>query len=155
MSDRSPLFYSAVFVLLKQTDGKYLLQQRASTGFMDGHYDISATGHVEYGESIVTAALRELTEEVGVTADPSDLRLIMGSQMNTYRQYLNYTFVCETWKDEPRILEPEKCSDLAWFAPEELPERLTPTLALLQEAGFTEEFHFEYVDSARQTRLIG
>jgi 8-oxo-dGTP pyrophosphatase MutT (NUDIX family) len=50
-----------------------LLQLRQGTGFMDGHWAAAAAGHVEAGESVLEAAVREATEELGITIDPADL----------------------------------------------------------------------------------
>ena len=44
-----------------------LLQLRQGTGYRDGHWAAAAAGHVEKGESVYDAALREAAEEVGVT----------------------------------------------------------------------------------------
>ena len=37
------------------------------------YWDISAAGHVQSGETYLQAAVRELKEELGVSADPEDL----------------------------------------------------------------------------------
>lgn len=150
-----PNFYSAVFVLLENEDGKVLLQRRMNTGFMDGHYDMSATGHVDDDEYVVDAIIRETQEEIGVDIEPDDLKMVMAAQMNADRSYLNYTFVCKNWKGEPTIMEPEKCDDLRWFSKDELPELLTPTLHLLKERDFSETLGFEYMDLERRTSMMG
>ena len=51
----------AVFlVLTRETkDGtEILLQRRYNTGFMDGMYDMAASGHVEKGETLSQAVVR-------------------------------------------------------------------------------------------------
>ena len=40
-----------------------------------GCYDISSAGHIPAGQGFVDSALRELKEELGVTAQPQDLIL--------------------------------------------------------------------------------
>ena len=45
---------------------KVLLQKRMNTGFMDGYYDATVSGHIEANESITQAALRETREEIGL-----------------------------------------------------------------------------------------
>ena len=65
---------SAAIVMLLKDDGgatKVLLQRRQNTGFMDGKWDLSCSGHVEHGESISEAAAREAKEELGVTVLPA------------------------------------------------------------------------------------
>ena len=56
---------SAVFLFFKKGK-KVLLQKRMNTGFMDGYYDATVSGHIEANESITQAALRETREEIGL-----------------------------------------------------------------------------------------
>jgi len=66
----------AAYVFLRRTeDGveQTLLQLRQGTGYMDGHWAAAAAGHVEAGESVLDAAVREAAEELGITIDPADL----------------------------------------------------------------------------------
>ena len=63
---------SAVFLFF--TKGKkVLLQKRMNTGFMDGYYDATVSGHIEANESITQAALRETREEIGLEIPSSAL----------------------------------------------------------------------------------
>jgi len=58
-----------VHVLVYNDEGKIALQQRGLTeSFMPGAWGTSAGGHVHTGETPEVAALRELTEELGITA---------------------------------------------------------------------------------------
>ena len=54
-SDRG-LFRAAVFVIIRDEAGRVLLQRRANTGYLDGHYDFPS-GHVYAGEGFTTAAI--------------------------------------------------------------------------------------------------
>ena len=154
MSTRTPIFYSAVFILLKNEKGEYLLQKRQNTGYMDDCYDASMSGHVEEHESVYDAALRELSEEINVSAQTKDLELIMLTQMDVDRQYLNYVFVCDHWHGEPQIMEPQKNSQLKWFAPDDIPTNATPTLMLLRERNFQNDTSkVEYVNTDRFAKL--
>lgn len=63
----------------RETDGKpnILLQIRAlDKKTWPGHYDISAAGHIDFGEDAVIAAAREVHEEIGVEVNDEDLKLI-------------------------------------------------------------------------------
>ena len=65
---------SYVYLLRDGVQGtEVLLQLRQGTGYMDGHWAAAAAGHVEAGESVLDAAVREADEELGVTIDPVDL----------------------------------------------------------------------------------
>lgn len=153
MARHDPLFKSAVFVLLKNEKGEYLLQKRQNTGYMDGCYDTSMSGHVEPGESIYDTALRETFEEIGVHVEVDDLKLILVSQMAN-GPYYTFTFLCERWQGEPSIMEPEKCVEIVWRDRASMPSELTPTLALLCEREMSETLEYEFVDSARQEKLL-
>lgn len=54
-----------------------LLQKRsASKDSHPGYYDISSAGHVEAGQEYEETALRELQEELGITARPEELHFV-------------------------------------------------------------------------------
>ncbi len=151
-----PLFHSAVYVLLVNPEGEYLLQRRKNTGYMDGYWDASATGHVETGESVFDTAIRETAEEIGVQVARENLEIAAGWQLNRHdRQYLNYIFVCKQWEGEPSIAEPEKCDGLEWFAPEELPEKITPGLYVYRESRKHNGFYLGYVDDSKHDEIEG
>ena len=56
---RAPL---AVFIIFQKED-QIWLQRRANTGYRDGEYDVPS-GHVEVGEAMSAAAVREAKEEI-------------------------------------------------------------------------------------------
>ncbi|MCP5405818.1 MAG: NUDIX domain-containing protein [Pseudomonadaceae bacterium] len=118
------LIYVAVYVLLVK-DGKVLLLRRANTGYMDGMYSLPA-GHVEEGESLIEAALRELKEETGVVAAPSDIAVKHAMYRRCDRNYADYFLVCGNWQGEPANMEPAKCGELRWAELASLPENMTP-----------------------------
>ena len=64
--------------LLRKKDGvlQILLQKRSvDKPSFPNCYDISSAGHIPAGQGFVDSALRELKEELGVTAQPQDLIL--------------------------------------------------------------------------------
>lgn len=129
----------AVFVIMRNDNGDILLQQRAGTGYMDGSWDLSASGHVEYGESLAEAAVRELYEELGVTAKPEDMRLMHMYQSYLDTPYINFVFNLSAWQGQPSICEPEKCSDLGYFSPDNLPEHCTRSVRMAASNNFSDE----------------
>ena len=50
-----------------------LLQKRAMTKSFPGCYDISSAGHIPAGQDFCSSAIRELQEELGLTAEASEL----------------------------------------------------------------------------------
>ena len=129
MKERFCVPSASIVMLLKKEDGKtkVLLQRRQNTGFMDGLWDLSCSGHVEHGESMRQAAAREAKEELGVTVTPDNLRFftfVHKREEEWDLTYYNAYFVCTEFDDEPKICEPEKCSDLKWFDLDNLPADL-------------------------------
>ena len=66
---------SHVWIVRKKNGAvQVLLQMRcAAKDSYPGCYDISSAGHIPAGAEFVGSALRELKEELGVTAAPQDL----------------------------------------------------------------------------------
>ncbi len=70
-------------------------------------------GHVEHGESVAEAAVREVREEVGVEIDPADLVPVTamhrtGGNGDPIDERVDFFFTATRWTGEPRLMEPEK-----------------------------------------------
>lgn len=66
---RQTLRHRVVLVMLHDAEGRVYLQKRAANKHRyPSRWDLSATGHVQAGESREDAALRELREELGIAA---------------------------------------------------------------------------------------
>ena len=120
---------AVILMLMRERGGKkqVLLQRRQNTGFADGLWDFSCAGHVEQGESMTSAAVREVKEELGVTVTAQNLQfavLLHKCDKPFNLVYYNAYFVCTEFVGEPRIAEPEKCSELRWFDLDNLPDDL-------------------------------
>lgn len=55
-----------VFACIFSSDGRLLIQQRSAEKTMGGHWDVSAGGAVQAGESSLDAVQRETAEELGL-----------------------------------------------------------------------------------------
>lgn len=112
-----------VHLLLLSSDGRVLFGRRQNTGFEDGAWHVPA-GHVEAGESVVQALIREAKEEVGVAIAPRDVEFahIMHSSSSGGRAA--FFFIVRHWDGTPENREPEKCSELAWLPLDALPDLL-------------------------------
>jgi len=123
----------AVYMLIKDADGKTLFLRRHLTGYMDGHFSLVA-GHVERGETPVIAAIREAQEEVDLTLKVADLQVVH----TCYRPQVgrvDFFIQVDAWAGEPRIMENNKCDELRWSAeaPDELIPNLKPILRAIDE----------------------
>lgn len=120
----------AAYVLFRR-ENEVLLQVRSGTGFMDGHWATAAAGHVEAGESVFDAAVREAAEEVGLAVAPADLVAVTVMQRtrrtaDPIDERVDFFFECRRWAGEPRLVEPEKAAALSWFSLDALPDPVVP-----------------------------
>lgn len=69
---------SHIWLVRRKKDGlDVLLQKRsAQKDAFPGYYDVSSAGHMAAGDDYLDTAVRELYEELGVTAEPEELKLI-------------------------------------------------------------------------------
>ncbi len=155
MSDEMrPSFRVAVFVLLRDGDGRILLHQRAGTNFLSGYYDFPS-GHVEFGESFIEAAAREVAEEACLEVNPSDLELVYLGINNLDQSYINVIFEATKWQGTPKIGEPHKCTDLRFFAVDDLPEKCSLAVRTLAQQNFSFNGAGTYIDTAAYEALMG
>lgn len=71
------LWHRCAHVWIINPKGELLLQKRSTkVANYPGMWDVSAAGHVSAGESKLETAVKELEEEIGVTADPAELIVI-------------------------------------------------------------------------------
>jgi len=120
----------AVYLVLYGTDGKLLLLRRAHTGYMDGKLGMPS-GHADGGEPADIALTREAKEEAGIKIKPGDLQLVHTmhrvAEEGGY-EYVDFYFKATKWQGTPQNMEPNKCSELLWADPRQLPIDLIPVV---------------------------
>ena len=120
-------FKSAVHLFLMKDD-TVLLSRRRNTGYEDGKYSVPA-GHLDGGEEVKAAALREAAEEIGIRLAEADLEIAGVMHRQSDDEHIDFFLVVRTWSGEISNQEPEKCEDLAWFAMDRLPANIVPYVA--------------------------
>jgi ADP-ribose pyrophosphatase YjhB (NUDIX family) len=76
---------------------------------------------LEFGESLVGAAKRELSEETSLVA--TNLQLIqLINQPLEKSHYVHINFFAHHWTGKPRLLEPAKFDRWSWFPLARLPD---------------------------------
>lgn len=73
------------------------------------------------------AVVREAQEEVGLSVLPGDVRFATMAHARDPQDgtvYIDAYFWVESFVGEPRICEPHKSAELAWFALDTLPDDL-------------------------------
>lgn len=142
MSQHFKTLSAVLPVVIREREGQeeVLLLRRANTGYMDGKWDFAGSGHVEAGETAAQAVCRELFEETGLTARAEDAAFLHVSHRIKEPTYYDFYFQIKAWTGEPSIREPEKCSGMAWFPVDDLPEDMIPNRRrtfLLARSGVT------------------
>jgi len=114
--------------LLMVRDEKLLLIRRQNSGFADGLLSLPA-GHIEAGESIKDAMIREANEETGAIINPEDLQFIHVVYHHGDCLYVDFYWLCTKWTGEIYNKEPEKCSGLDFHPLADLPgEEIAPNV---------------------------
>lgn len=102
--------------------GKILLQRRQNTGWGDGMLGIPG-GHLEDDETPVQGIIREIGEELGLRIGRERLEFYATQVIRTNTNYINSQFYIElTETEDPKNTEPERCSELVWVDPHDLPD---------------------------------
>lgn len=117
----------AVYLILKKDD-KILLARRCNTGYQDGNYHLPS-GHVEEAEFPTAALIREAKEEIGIDLSTSNLRFVhvlYRLKHDETGERIDLFFTADKWRGEIINMEPNKCDDLRWIKPSELPDNMTP-----------------------------
>lgn len=113
-----------VNLILLQED-RILLGRRCNSSFANGLYSLPA-GHLELGESVVDALVREAKEEIGIVIDLAEVRFVQ-LMHNAYGiGRFAVFFEVTNWQGEVANMEPDKCDDLRWFGLSDLPDSMVP-----------------------------
>lgn len=121
-----------VGVILIQED-KVLVERRAHTGWEDGKYGL-IVGHLEKGETLKEAMIREAKEELGIQLQEEQLEFVTCMHFSQ-EEYLNIYFTTTHYEGIPGIKEPHKCDEIKW-----LPINSLPTNLLEQDKQAIESF---------------
>jgi len=111
--------------LLFFREEQILLLRRFNTGFRDGEYSVPA-GHLDGGETVVAAAVREAKEEVGVKIGAGDLGFSSVMHRIEGDERVDFFVHIYKWQGEPFNAEPDKCDDLLWADINQLPPNTVP-----------------------------
>ena len=115
-----------VDLLISRKDEKgeeeILLALRKNTGYKDGDYEL-AGGHLEEGEDIMGAMIREAMEELKIKIEREDLEI--AHILHHYKGgALKFIIKAKKYEGKPEVGEPDKCEELRWFKVNELPENM-------------------------------
>jgi 8-oxo-dGTP diphosphatase len=106
-------------------ENQILLLRRFNTGFRDGEYSVPA-GHLDGGETVLQAAIREGKEEVGVDIEEIDMTFSSVLHRIEDEERVDFFVQIHQWQGEPFNAEPDKCDDLRWVDITALPANIIP-----------------------------
>lgn len=116
-------FLSAIYLIIKNEEGKILLQRRQGTKLWPGFLALPA-GHVDENENVYEAAIREAREELSITIDENDISdvFVVNRRNKSLAPYFDVYFEISAYEGEIKINEPEKCSEIKWCDINALPQ---------------------------------
>lgn len=112
------LFHLVCIVLVRHTDGTYLLMQRDQAKPLGGMWEATAHGAALAGETPLQCATRELWEETGIEAK----ELVEATRtLNEDKRTISVYYLCVTGLPKDGIiLQPGETADYRWVSREEL-----------------------------------
>lgn len=134
--------YIASYGIVRKGD-QIAFVKRSNTAWMDGWYGLPS-GKVEKGESFTEAAVRELLEEIGIKVSESDLKVchVVHRRQETF--WVDVYFEVINYDGEAYNAEPDVHSELAWFDPDDLPEKVIPSVRFALEQIKAGKIYSEY-----------
>lgn len=127
-------------------NGKLLFMRRANTEYMNGKLGFPG-GHCEPRETPRQAAAREIKEEIGLDLSPERFKpLCVYSRLSLTSdetETVGYEFVLELDTSEEAInAEPDRCSELVWADPNNIPEDVIDEFQVVVEKSLIGEEHY-------------
>ena len=106
------MYHLVCDIIVKHTDGTYLLMQRDFEKHCGGMWELTAGGSALAGETPIECAIRELKEETGIIS--SDLqeirRIVHGGRRSLYVEFLCIT----DWDKNAITLQNGETVDYQW-----------------------------------------
>lgn len=113
---------ACIWLFRHTPDGIEVLSQKRSKNIANGgKWDVSAGGHIDYGETPLEAAVREAREEIGIEIVPEDLQHVLTlpsfpSSSKHNKNMLNYHYLYDwTSKPDDFHFDDHEVSEVRWI----------------------------------------
>ncbi len=124
-------------IIVRHTDGEYLLMQRDSRKHFGGMWEATAGGSALRGETPFECAKRELFEETGILSD--NLKEV-GRVVSDEHRSIYVEFLCETNCEKNSVkLQEGETSDFKWVSRDKLVNMKKSQLVTQRMQCFVEE----------------
>jgi ADP-ribose pyrophosphatase YjhB (NUDIX family) len=107
--------------LIQRDKNEILLSLRRNTGRYDGYYTLVA-GHVEQGESIKKAVIREAKEEAGILLKEENLTVAC-TMYRLRGSCIDFYITADKWEGKPYNAESHRCGEIAFYPLNNLPDK--------------------------------
>lgn len=112
-----------VGAVILNKEGKFFLAKRGLKAQNEPNTWEFPGGSVEFGETMAEAVKREVKEEFGITIKPLKPFLPIDHLIPKEKQHwIAVGYLSKLTQGTPKILEPEKCSEIGWFKLAEIPK---------------------------------
>ena len=122
-----PLLLPHAVVLVINNQNEILLEERSDDGFFD-----FPGGGIDLKETAEEAALRELKEETGLTANRLELFKVYSGEITHYTYFngdeiygVDLVYICRDYSGELRP-QPEEVNRLFFCSLDDMPEKMNP-----------------------------
>lgn len=115
--DEQARFRIGVFAIVER-EGCYLLARRVDIGWWN-----LPGGGLEYGEALDEGLRREVREEIGSQVE---IARLVGVYSKPQKREIVLAFLCHLAPGSPEPSTSDEVSEVGWFTPGELPDRLLP-----------------------------
>ena len=115
-------FLCSIYIIIRNKNNEILLQRRANTKLWCGFLALPA-GHVDTGENVYDALIREAKEELNIDVCINDIcdTFVVNRRNNKLSPYFDVYFEIDNYNGEISINEPLKCLELVWCDINDLP----------------------------------
>lgn len=128
-----PTIVPVVAAALIDGNGRVLMQQRPAHKHHGGLWEFPG-GKVEPAETLETALIREIAEELAVTLDPLALEPFSFAS-RAEQPHVVMLYICHAWQGDPQAIE---APAIGWFALQDLSGLAKPPLDVTLSAALQE-----------------
>ena len=111
-------YYTLVVTVLIQNSKKEILIQKRSKQ-KGGEYGLTS-GHPKTGEDSLTGIITEIKEELGVEAQPKELKLMYSVRDDNNKCFYDLYYLKKDYEEDKMLLQKEEVENVYWYTIEEI-----------------------------------